>query len=134
MAGEFKSPLANDVGMNFHHLRTEQAHRLIENEYATRPLPSPATHTEKERRQREIDIYATRPLPPPRSPLRSPVLSEAGTDLAGYPFSAADMGFPSPPGYESGVRERSASKPPQYEERRVRRERERGVYEGGQWM
>lgn len=142
MAGEFKAPRLNDVGIDYRHLRTEDTHhhhRLAEHEYATRPLPRLATaHDDHDRdRERERQIYATRPLPPPRSPLRSPVLSDAGTDLAGYPFSGGgggngnnsdnsradhpyspvEMGFPSPPGYAVGTmqqreRERSASRPP----------------------
>ena len=96
------------------------------------------------------EMYANRPLPPPRSPLRSPI--SVSTDLGGYPFSAGEMGFPSPPGYATGLRERSgsrppgygseviagqgrersASKPPGYEERGARRER--GMYERSGWQ
>ncbi|KAF2632887.1 hypothetical protein BU25DRAFT_85294 [Macroventuria anomochaeta] len=138
MAGEFKSPRINDVGVDYRHLRTDESYRLAESEYANRPLPPVSG---------ERELYANRPLPPPSSPLRSPVLSGVGTDLGGYPFSAAEMGFPSPPRYKVGARERSgsrppgygsevlvglgrersATKPPGYEERGARRER--GVYE-----
>lgn len=143
MAGEFKSPRINDVGVDFRHLRTEESYRLAESEYADRPLPPVVS-------DREREMYAHRPLLPPRSPLRSPM--SVSTDLGGYPFSAAEMGFPSPPGYGVGTRERSgsrppgygsevmagqgrersASKPPGYEERGERRERD--VYERSGWQ
>ncbi|KAJ4332530.1 hypothetical protein N0V95_009641 [Ascochyta clinopodiicola] len=140
MAGEFKSPRLNDVGVDYRHLRTDDTYRLTESDYAHRPLPAVTG---------ERDVYADRPPPPPRSPLRSPVLSGVSTDLGGYPFSAAEMGFPHPPGYGLGRersgsrppgyasevgqgRSRSASKPPGYEERGVRRER--GVYERSGWQ
>ena len=127
MAGEFKSPRINDVGVDYRHLRTEEAYRLAESEYANRPLP-PIAGT----RDREREAYVNRPLPPPRNPLRSPVPSGASTDLGGYPFSAAETGFPSPPGYGAGSRDRSGSRPPGYEERGERRER--GVYERSGWQ
>lgn len=147
MAGEFKAPRINDVGVDIRHLRTEESYRLAESEYANRPLPPIETHRERDNYE---DMYANRPLPPPRSPLRSP--ASVSTDLEGYPFSAAEMGFPSPPGYGVGARhrtgsrppmygsevmagqgreERSASKPPGYQERGMRRER--GVYERSGW-
>lgn len=141
MAGEFRSARLNDAGIDYRHLRTEETYKTAENEHMTRLLP-PLLNSE---------MYANRPLPPPRNPLRSPVLSGVSTDLGGYPFSSAEMGFPSPPGYGLGARdrsgsrpprygsevqvgqgrERSASKPPGYEERTTRRGR--GVYEGSGW-
>ncbi|KAL1656955.1 hypothetical protein SLS61_000751 [Didymella pomorum] len=147
MAGEFKSPRSNDVGVDFRHLRNDESYRLAENEYAPRQLPPAGGDMERDNYR---EMYANRPLPPPRSPLRSPV--SVSTDLGGYPFSAAEMGFPSPPGYASGPRERSgsrppgygsevmagqgrersASKPPGYEERGTRRER--GIYERSGWQ
>ncbi|KZM19844.1 uncharacterized protein EKO05_0003986 [Ascochyta rabiei] len=140
MAGEFKSPRLNDVGVEYRHLRTDDTYRLAESNYAHRPLPPVS---------RGRDVNADHPVPPPKSPLRSPVLSGVSTDLGGYPFSAAEMGFPRPPeygvgrersgsrppGYASEVgqgRNRSASKPPGYEERAGRRER--GVYERTEWQ
>ncbi|KAF9698882.1 hypothetical protein EKO04_003280 [Ascochyta lentis] len=140
MAGEFKSPRLNDVGVDYRHLRTDDRYRLAESDYAHRALPPVSG---------ERDVPANRPLPPPRSPLRSPVMSDVSTDLGGYPFSAAEMGFRSPPGYGVGRersgsrppgyvsevgqgRNRSASKPPGYEERSVRRER--GMYERAGWQ
>lgn len=143
MAGEFKSSRINDVGVDLRHLRTEDSYRLAESEYANRPLPPVVD-------DRERDMYAHRPLPPPRSPLRSP--TSVNTDLGGYPFSAAEMGFPNPPTYGAGARERSASrppgygseimagqwrersasKPPGYEERGAKRER--SVYERSGWQ
>ncbi|KAH6620591.1 hypothetical protein C7974DRAFT_236380 [Boeremia exigua] len=86
MAGEFKSPRINDVGIALRHLRAEEAQRGIDTDYAQRPLPAPRDRDHS----REAHMYAHRPLPPPRSPLRSPGLSDAGTDLGSYPFSAAD--------------------------------------------
>jgi hypothetical protein len=127
MAGEFKSARINDVGVDFRHLRTEESYGLGESEYTTRPLPPLAADRERDNYR---DMYANRPLPPPRSPLRSPV--SMSTDLGGYPFSAAEMGFPSPPGYGVGTRERSGSRPPGYEERVARRGR--GVSERSGWQ
>lgn len=143
MAGEFKSPRSNDVGVDYRHLRTDASYRLAETEYAARPLPPGGGAPERDNYR---DMYANRPLPPPRSPLRSPL--SVSTDLGGYPFGAAEMGFPSPPGYgrersasrppgygsevvAGQGRERSGSKPPGYEERSARRER--GMYERGGW-
>jgi hypothetical protein len=123
MQGEFKAPRTNDVGVDYRHLRMDDTYRLAESDYANRPLPVPVSG----------ELYANRPLPPPRSPLRSPVLSGVSTDLDGYPFNAAEMGFPSPPGYGAG-RERSGSRPPGYEEGRVQVRRERGVYERSGWQ
>lgn len=142
MAGEFKSQRINDVGMDYRHLRTDDTYRLTESEYANRPLPAVSAAGERE-------MYANRPLPPPRSPLRSPVLSSISTELGGYSSGPAEMGFPSPPGYGAGrersgsrppgygsemggARDRFVSKPPGYEERGVRRER--GVYERSGWQ
>lgn len=142
MAGEFKSPRMNDVGVDYRHLRTDARYRMTESEYANRTFSAVAN-------ERERELYANRPLPSPRSPPRSPVLSGARTEVGVYPLNAVEMGFPSPPGYGVGRersgsrppgygsemgqgRERSASKPPGYEARGGRRER--GVYEGSGWQ
>ncbi|KAF1933869.1 uncharacterized protein M421DRAFT_414920 [Didymella exigua CBS 183.55] len=109
MAGEFKSPRINDVGVDYRHLRTEESHRLAESEYASRPLPPIGGNMERDNHR---EIYANRPLAPPRGLSRGPMSSSM--DLGGYPFSAAEMDFPSPPGYSVGTRERSGSRPPRY--------------------
>ena len=140
ITGGLRSPRLNDMEMDYNRSPTDDP--SAQSALARRSSPS--------RRQREIDAYTTRPLPPPRSPLRSPGLSDAGTDLAGYPFGGVEMGFPSPPGYGakarerrpmgyerekvSGLeRERSGSQPPRYEERSGGR-REGGGGERGGWV
>jgi hypothetical protein len=150
LTGGLRSPRLNDMEMDYHQSPTEEAYRPTKDPSTQLAL---ARRSERERREREIDAYTTRPLPPPRSPLRSPGLSDAGTDLAGYPFGGVEMGFPSPPGYGSKTRERggsraiggyeggrgggrererSESQPPRYEERGLRREGEGG--ERGGWV
>ena len=136
-----RSPRLNDLEMDYNRSPTEDPSAQLA--FARRSSPS------RRQREREIDAYTTRPLPPPRSPLRSPGLSDAGTDLAGYPFGGVEMGFPSPPGYGAKVRsrptgygrervgglerERSGSQPPRYEERSGGRREGVGGERGG-WV
>jgi hypothetical protein len=152
MTSGLRSPRLNDMEMNYRQSPTEKAYRPTKSSSADRSQLTLARRSERERRERAVEAYTTRPLPPPRSPLRSPGLSDAGTDLAGYPFSGVDMGFPSPPNYASRTkdrggnrlmgyegervggqdRERSESQPPRYEERSMRREEDIG--ERSRWV